>query len=272
MTGPNTAPQGTPLPGSAQSAGGSDAEEGRDVRAENTRLRQELAREQAAGQKALPWIRMVMQLKESTVGQVILNKLQKNEDLSQLELAAVKQASAQGQQADGEAPLTKAELEEVLVSRDQALVEKLAADRGAEKAMSKLDARAIKELPGYEKLKDSKIWRESLNTIFQLVGNDALSVPSDEKDPYWWAVKRNYHTLISEDPELVKGTKKPAGKDESERLAEILSSGRKPSASDQDTDELAGIPEEYANRIRQIRSIGTGVTGKQFAGPPTSKK
>ena len=69
--------------------------------------------------------------------------------------------------------------------------------------------------------------------------------------------------IKAQSPELAKGDKRVA-KPETERAAEILVGGRKPSASKQSTSELDGLPDETREEIERIRGIGAKV-GKKFS-------
>ena len=238
----------------------SGVEDNAKLKAENSRLRQTLAHQEDLNRQALPYVKVARALQTAPGGDAIIKKLEKGEPLTEKQAAKVVEAVDKTGEAVG--GVTADEVREMLGEFGQQFHERLQAGRQAEKATSKLDARAIKELEGYEILKGSEDW----NTTFPIVMDQikrgikgeagGLVVPDDEDDVYWFAVKRTYKMLQA----MNAGEKKPAGQDEKDRLAAMLKGRRKsPASKSQDDDE--NVPEE----IKAIREMGTGVIGKRFS-------
>ncbi len=76
-------------------------------------------------------------------------------------------------------------------------------------------------------------------------------------------------------PEIARGVKKAAPKTPEERLAGIVSTDSRPTASSSEIDE-ANIPDHYKRQLEHIRALKGGAgpsgIGLSFANPSRNKK
>jgi hypothetical protein len=227
-----------------------------DWRAENTRLRQALAKERENNRRAVPYVNAWAALQKAPGGAEIIEKLQKGEALTAKEEKAVEKVeTAQG--------LTREELEKLLAAERQNLFQMWTQTQRAEKDMQELHARAERELPGYGELKKQPEWNRRLSVTLRMMqeqdpntGEPLLVPPDDEPDPYFFAIKETYDGLIAKHP----GIGKKRVKTEAERRGAIVKASPK-SAGAPEEEEL---PEEQAFARRPIRRTGIGGFGKSL--------
>jgi hypothetical protein len=260
---------------------GDNATEGGDAgkanEAELTRTKQLLAAAQEDAKKALPYVNAVEALAKTTVGRQIIEKLNKGEDLTSFQLAKLEKAVSDGGGGDA-TPLTMEALEKKLAETEgrvaQKVGETLRANESARVANDRLEKWASKEFKGYEKVRGSEVWNETFAGVLGLIQNETIKVPAGT-DPWEVAIRRTYHTVVSEDPDILKGDVQSAP-DENERLAKILAAGSKASASakDEGKGDLSGIAGGYYERMlnfAQSRPSGA-LAGKSYANRGANKK
>lgn len=247
---------GEPGHAGVEPEGGAKSDAEGAQRDQNIRLRQELAEQKDLNRKAVPYVQVAIELQKQDEDTYI--KLQKGEALTKKEEKQVATAAAS-------AGLTRDELEGLLDQKLGAMTQQQAAARQAEINMQALDQRASKELDGYDKLKGTYEWNGVLSSVMGAIENGTYKVPSEVDDPYFWAVAQTHGIIKAMNPELAKGSK-TVGKAAEQRAAEILAGGRKPSASNnQDSSDLAGLPDEEREQVEFIRGLGDGVVGDKFA-------
>lgn len=240
------------VPGSEPAGGEPKGDEGA-WREQNTRLRQELAEQKELNRKAVPLVQVALALGKADP--TTYEKLVKGEPLTAKQAATVDAAASA-------AGMTAEDFDKRLDEKLGLLLQRMQADRQAETGMRELDAKAAKELEGYDKLKGTATWNGVLSSVMGAIENGTYPVPEGVEDPYYWAIEQTYAIVKSQNPELAKG-KKPVAKAEAERAAEILAGGRKPSASS-GADELSGLPDDERREIEFIRSIGE-TQGEKFS-------
>jgi len=258
---------------------GSAADEGGDergLRADNTRLRQRVVKLEELTRKATPFVDAIQRLSATALGKKVIEKLQKGENVDDL---LPKEAGELEKQAV-KAGVSKEDLEGLLQERDKRLVsevtESMRISMDARDGLQKLHTWAEKELAGFDKIVGTPAWNGYLSAAQTAIREGTLQLP-EGKDPYQELYRRVYNMCVAEDPDIVKGTKKAAPKEEKERIAEILKSSTKPSSSNAG-DELdeSKIPEEYKRQLDFIRGLkgGAGPTGVglSFSNPARNKK
>lgn len=266
--------EGSGTTGSEGSADNEGEGEG-SLRADNTRLRQRVAKLEELTQRATPYVDAIRRLDASKLGKKIIEKLQKGENVDDL---VPKEAGELEKQAE-KAGLTKEDLESLFQERDQKLVDEvtqsLRVSMEAREGLQKLNDWAREELPGFDKIVGTPAWNGYLSATQTAIREGTLQLP-EKKDPYQELYKRVYNMCVAEDPDIVKGTKKAAPKEDKERLSEILSKGSKPSSSSRQEVDEEKLPEEYKRQLDFIRGLkgGSGPTGigLSFSNPGRNKK
>lgn len=259
--------QSTEEPG----AGGDSARAGSDDgvgKLEKDRLVRRVRELEDLTQKAIPLVRFAERLMQTKQGRAAAERFQKGEDFEDMfegkaaEKAAEKAAADTGLTKDQIKELLEAERNETVKTVTQAL----STQQEARERNKAIDDWAKEKLPGYEKLRGTRVWQENLNMVFTMMQQGQLE-PADGEDPFRYAVQKAYDMASMQNPDI--GKKKPAAAKEEDRLAEILSGGRRPpSSKPKDEDDLSDLPEEYRNEIKRIRSIkGTPGVGRSFANP-----
>lgn len=244
---------GASAPTGSEPAGGKPEDEGGAWREQNTRLRQELAEQKELNRKAVPFVQVALALGKADPA--TYEKLVKGEPLTAKQTATADAAATA-------AGVTREDFDRLLDEKLGYMLQRMSADRQAEVSMRELDARATKELEGYDKLRGTPTWNGTLESVMKNIENGTFAVPEGVEDPYYWAIEQTYYIVRSQNPELAKG-KKAVAKPEAERAAEILAGGRKPSASSS-ADELSGLPDDVKSEIEWIRSIGA-TQGEKFS-------
>lgn len=253
---------------------GGDAEEGA-VKADNTRLRQEVAKLQELTERSVPFVDAVQRMSKTTLGKQVIEKLQKGESVDDLLPKEGKELEEQAKKAG----LSMDELKIVLEERDEKLAQKLTdnvrVSMDARDGVRALNEWASKELPGYDGIKGTPTWNGYLDAAQTAIQRGTLVLP-EGKDPYQELYKRVYNMCVAEDPDVAKGTKKAAPKTPEERLAGIISSDNKPSASSAQTIDEENMPEEYKRQLEHIRKLKGGAgpagIGLSFSNPSANKK
>jgi hypothetical protein len=226
-----------------------------DLQAENTRLRQENARNKQIQQRALPYVQGFIELEKATGGKDIIAKLEKAREkgvpanLTQEEQAKVEDAAA----AAGVAPgITAEQLTAALDQHEQKTFDR----ENARDAVRRLQERGIKELPGYESLYRTPEWARKKSVVLALAQNDPSIIPDDETDAYWWVEKETYEQLASKNPDI--GKVKRVGKKESDRRGAIAGVSQQSAAAPEETED--NLP-AYVKKLRD----GTNRPGKSLA-------
>lgn len=254
--------------------GPNDADEG-GLKADNTRLRQEVARLQELTQRSVPFVDAVQRMSKSALGKQVIEKLQKGESVDDLLPKEERELEKQAEKAG----LSMDELKTLLEERDEKLAQKLTdnmrVSMEARDGVKALNDWASKELPGYDKIKGTPTWNGYLDAAQTAIQRGTLVLP-EGKDPWQELYKRTYNMCVAEDPDVAKGTKKAAPKTPEERLAEVISSGNKPSASSAQTIDEENMPEGYKRQLEHIRKLkgGSGPSGigLSFSNPSANKK
>ena len=240
-----------------------EGEEVAKLRADNTRLRQDLARVQKAATAALPLAQIADKLIRAPGGKEIVGKLERGEALTATEAKKVEGVVAT------EAPLTKAEIQatvkELLKEAVGEIGETVASERRAAKSIEELEAKGLKELEGFEHMKQDPQFQRFTNEVLEQIKDGTIELPKEEKDVWWFAVK-TAHKLM----QAMHGAPKK-GKTETERVAEVIAAGgTRPSSATARAGEE--IPEELKERIEKIRQIGTrSISGKSFSNPKANR-
>lgn len=256
-------PSGTPP------AGGTSGEhESEAFRAENLRLKQELAHLKGLNAKAAPVVTAVMRLAQSgDEGKVIVEKLLRGEPLTP------SQERAAAEEAKGY--LTREELMQVLDGEltpkiAEAIEERLYIADSAKESRKELDSWASKEHGElYDSLKSSTPFKRKLlknhEELEDGVNRGLYEIPSKYKGDdvdrvFKWAIDQTLAQVKADNPNLGKKTK--VEKTPQEREAEKISVSTRGSGSSGETNE---IPEELREEIASIRRIGTRSTiGKSW--------
>jgi hypothetical protein len=240
-------------------AGGSG--EGKSLESQNETLRQRVAQAEKKALASQPYVNLILRLRDSgEVGQKIIQKLINGESLTDLEEKKVVDSEQKEK-----TPLTEERVLEILEQNNEKLSGTLRAQRSADKKNAELDKWASENLKGYDKLKNSPQWGDTMDVVLGLYHAQKMYIP-DGKD-HWEAIyERAYHTIVSEDPDIVKG-KQPAAQTEAERLKDILAGGTKKPASTAATGDEDPFKEhpELKRELDFVRSIGSGTVGKSFA-------
>ncbi len=205
-----------------------------DLQADNTRLRQEIARNRQVMANAREYVEVAIQLDKAPGGKEIIAKLLKQKETGEpVNLTQAQQAKVEDATAAAGAPtgVTAEQLTEALDVFEQRTFDR----ENAREANRKIQERAIKELPGYESLYQTPEWLSRKDTIMNLVRADPNRVPAKETDAYWWVEKETYRTLAVENPDIGKVTR--TGKPESERRGAIAGVSQKSAAAPEETEE-----------------------------------
>ena len=234
--------------------------EGKSLESQNETLRQRVAKAERAYLESKPYVDLILRLRDAgEVGQKIIDKLYKGEPLTNLEEKKVIDAETK----EG-TPLTEERVLEILAENNEKLTGSMRAQRSADKKNSELDTWASKNLKGYDKLKLSEQWGDTMDVILGLYHAKKMFIP-DGKD-HWEAIyERAYNTCIAEDPDIVKG-KQPAASTEADRIKDILAGGTKKPASAAATGEEDPFKKhpELKRELEFVRGIGGGTVGKSF--------
>lgn len=228
-----------------------------DWRAENTRLRQELAKVKDLNRQAVPFVNLALALKNAPGGADIIEKLHRGEALSAKEEKQVAKAASESPEADR---LSVEQLEALFDRKLTVFEQRMFEAREAEKQMEKLHQRAAKEFVGYDELRHTPEWKRRLQVMLGMIENRAVEVPDEEPDPYWFALSETWATLKQENPEI--GKTRRAGKSESERQGAIVKASSRSAAAPEEEE----LPEEQAFARRPIRRAGIGGFGKSLQG------
>lgn len=242
--------EGTEASPSAEQQQRGSSPEGHDWETENLRLRQELKKAQDLNRQALPLAQIGVALQQAKGGREIIQKLERNEDLTVAEEKKVeKEAVAAGYSPE--------QIDELLGRAAQTFEERYWQSRKAERAMDELHQWAEKEYPGYRDLLKTEEWNDHVNLVLakleQRVQQGKQAAPDGWDDPYRYAVHETYNWVKAMNPKI--GEKKPAKKTEGERRAAIGQTGVEAGGvPPEDSDEIP----EYARLDKQPRSLGGG--------------
>ncbi len=247
--------------GSNDGNAGGGGEGDKSFESQNETLRQRVAKAERTAQESVPYVNLILRLRDSgEVGQKIIDKLIKNEPLTDLEEKKVVKTVS----AEGNTPLTEERVLEILAENNEKLVGGMRAQRSADKKNDATDAWAIENLKGYEKLKNTEQWGGVMENVLGLYHAKRMYIP--EGKDHWEAIhERAYNICVAEDPDIVKG-KVPAAPTEADRIKDILASGTKKPASTAtsgDDDPFKDHPEQK-RELDFIRNIGSGTAGKSF--------
>lgn len=237
--------------------------EGKSLESQNETLRQRAAKAEKTAQESAPYVNLVLRLRDSgEVGQKIIDKLIKNEPLTDLEEKKVAEGAAKS------TPLTEERVLEILAKNNETVVDafgqRMTAQTQATAKNLELDVWAKEKLPGYEKLRNTQQWGDTMEVVLGLYHGKKMYIP-DGKD-HWEAVyERVYNTCVAEDPEITKG-KVPAAPSEADRLKDILAGGTKKPASKAASGEQDPFKDhpELKRELDFVRGIGSGTVGKSF--------
>lgn len=238
--------------------------EGKSLESQNETLRQRVAKAEKDAQASRPYVSLVLRLRDSgKVGEKIIEKLIKNEPLTDLEEKKVVEAEKKE-----ETPLTEERVLEILAKNNETVVDafgqRMTAQTQATAKNQELDVWAKEKLPGYEKLKNTQQWGDTMEVVLGLYRGKKMYIP-DGKD-HWEAVyERVYNTCVAEDPEITK-SKVPAAPSEADRLKDILAGGTKKPASKAASGEQDPFKDhpELKRDFEFAKNIGSGTVGKSF--------
>jgi hypothetical protein len=243
--------QGTGADGTPGGTG--DVGEVAKLRADNTRLRQEVAKNESLNTRALPLVRLGKALLEAEGGQEIVDKLNKGEPLTSKEEKTVQQA--QDKVDPNVTPLSKGEATEMFKGLLEEAVEKMgqtvAAERKAADNLAELEARGEKELEGFVHLKKDPQYQRQVNDIIDQIRDGTIEVPK-EHDNVWWFAMDTAHKVIH----ALRGTPVKVTKGEKERVAEVIAAGGAGPSSSNTPSKESDIPEGMEDVIGKIRGYG----------------
>lgn len=251
------------VPGEAGGGGGGEVAR---LQAENTKLMQRNAEIEKYSERAVPYVRVAQALQAAPGGKEIIQKLEKGEPLTAAEEKKAEKV-AKDAAAEGEVPLTVGAAKELFDKKiDDATSkfgETVAAERNAEKSITALEAKATKELEGYQNLKNDPTFKGWVAATLAQIKEGQLQVPKGEDDLYYFATKTAHKIVhsLQGDPAETKG--------EEERVAEVLAAGgSRPSPATGQT-ESSDIPKGMEAQIERIRGYGTRahIAGKSFSSP-----
>jgi hypothetical protein len=232
-------------PESLSAEGGSGASH--DFRAEATQLRQELAKVKGLNRQALPLVNLALALKQAPGGADIVARLERGEALTAKQEATVEKV------ADAK-NVSVEDLQSMFLTLEQ----RLEAREAAKEDLKTMNARADKEMPGLTDVLKTSEGKRRLNVVIEMIRQEAISLPDDEPDPYWFAYKHVYGTLRSENPDI--GKVKKVQKTEAERRGAIVKASPKGAGAPEEEE----IPEDLAFARRPIRRTGIGGFGKSL--------
>ena len=236
------------------------------LQAENTKLMQRNAEIEKYSERAVPYVRVAQALQAAPGGKEIIQKLEKGEPLTAAEEKKAEKV-AKDAAAEGEVPLTmgaaKELFEGMVASATSKFGETVAAERNAEKSITALEAKATKELEGYQNLKNDPTFKGWVAATIEQIRAKQLEIPKGEDDLYYFATKTAYNIVhaLQGKPSEAKG--------EEERVAEVLAAGgSRPSPATGQT-ESSDIPKGMEAQIERIRGYGTRahIAGKSFSSP-----
>jgi hypothetical protein len=226
-----------------------------DWRAENTRLRQELSKVRDLNRQAIPFVNLAIALKQAPGGADIIAKLERGEALTAKQEATVTKVTEAESERTG---VSVEALEKLLDSKLFTFEQRLQEGERAKEALKDLYSRADKELPGLREVLQTPEGKRRLNVILGMISQQAIDVPDDEPDPYWWSFKEVYATLRAENPDI--GKTKKAAKTEAERRGAIVKASPKSAGAPEEEQ----LPEDQAFARRPIRRSGIGGYGKSL--------
>ncbi len=205
-----------------------------DLQAENTRLRQENARNKQVMAQARDYVDVALLLDKAPGGKEIITKLLKSKEsgepvnLTQAQQAKVEDATA----AAGATGITPDQLAEAFDKYEQKTFDR----ENAREANRVLHDRAIEELPGFESMYKSDVWARKKSVILALAQADPSIIPeADADDAYWWLYKETHAQLVSQNPDV--GKVKRVGKPESERRGAIVGVSQQSAAAPEEIEE-----------------------------------
>ncbi len=196
----------------------------------------------------MPYYQVGMALHTAPGGDVIIEKLSRNEPLT----AAEEKKHEQAQEEAGNAGLSQEQAQNLLSAAAKEFEQKLWSSRKAERSMADLHAWAEKEYPNYQELRKTPAWDEKIGTILDAIQKRTIPVP-DDWDPYRYAVDQAYGWLKGLDPEIGKVT--PSKTTEKDRRAAISQASVQ--AGGVAPEESDSLP-DYANLNIQPRSATGG--------------
>lgn len=254
--------------GTDRTSGAGDGEEVARLRADNTRLRQQIAENEKLSARAVPLVRLAQTLIGAEGGKEIVEKLERGEPLTAKETKQVAQAEKTAANEDDK-PLTKKEAQALFGGMLEEAVgrfgDTVAANQKASENIAELDKWAEKELEGYKHLKRDPQFHHLVRTVEEQVREQLLEVPEDED--VWRFITRTAHRMAHA---LHNEKKKPAKRTEEERVADALNAGGGPSSTAHRGSE-EDLPEQTKRTIESIRKIGTGTIGRSFGNPQMNK-
>lgn len=249
--------------GSDGNAGGGDGD-GKSLESQNESLRQRVVAAERRAQESVPYVDLILKLRDSgEVGQKIIQKLLDKEPLTGLEEKKVVEEVAKA------TPLTEERVIEILAENNKKVTEDVAGrmrdQRSADLKNQELTTWAKEKLPGFENMKGSQQWGDTLDVVLGLYHAKRMFIPEGKN--HWEAIyERAYATCVAEDPDIIKG-KQPAAQSEAERLKDILAGGGKKASSEaasEKKDDFKDAPENLKRDLEFARSIGSGTIGKSF--------
>lgn len=249
--------------GSDGNAEGGDGD-GKSLESQNESLRQRVVAAERRAQESVPYVNLILKLRDAgEVGPKIIEKLINNEPLTGLEEKKVVEEVAKA------TPLTEERVLEILAENNKTVVDafgqRITAQNQATAKNQELDTWAKEKLPGFEHMKGSRQWGDTLDVVLGLYHAKKMYIP--EGKDHWEAVyERAYATCVAEDPDIVKG-KQPAAQSEAERLKDILAGRGKKASSEvasEKKDDFKDAPEHLKRDLEFARSIGSGTIGKSF--------
>lgn len=255
---------GASSPGPSVAGGDGGSGEVTRLRAENTKLMQRNAEIEKYAERAVPMVKITQALLAAPGGKEVIEKLEKGEPLTVAEEKKAAKA-AETATAEGEAPLTvgaaKVLFESMVNDATSKFGETVAAERNAEKSVEALEAKATKELEGYQDLKNDPTFKGWVAATIEQIKAKKLVVPEGEDDVYYFAMKTAYNIAHA-----LQG-KPVVGKGETERVAEALAAGGSKPSSATSTSGSNDVPKGMEAEIERIRGYGS----RQIAGMSFNK-
>ncbi len=228
--------------------------EGTDWRAESTRLRQQLKKAQDLNRQSMPYVQTALALQSTPGGDVIIDKLQKGEPLTETQEKKLEKAK----EDTGTSGISEEKLGELLNTAAANFEQRLFESNRAKDALGDLHVWAAKEFPGYEDFRTSPEWNQKLGTILDAIKNGSIQVPEDSPDPYKFALRQAMGWMKGLDPEI--GKEKPSKKTETERREAISQSSiQAGGVAPEDSDKLP----DYARLDIAPRGVTGG--GRSFS-------
>lgn len=232
------------------------------AKADNLRLKQEIANLRGVQAKAAPVVTAVMKLATSgDEGRAIVEKLLRGESLSLKQEEKAEEAVKKY--------LTAEDLERVIPQIAEILEERIYIADSAREGKKELDDWASKEFEGYDGLKGSPAWKrkvaKNVDELGEGVESGLYEIPAKYKgDLFKWAIAQTFAQVKEDNPQL--GKKVKAQKSPEEMEAEKLKVSSRSSGSSGKDEEL---PEDIREEVLSIRRLGSGRTvGKSFSQRP----